>query len=223
MSLSRIADFAGPLFMALLLCFGAFFAFAEGRSFVSAPVDAELRFAGLVAGRHAGGLSSYSTRYQLRDCQAAMTGAYGRLQPEDDRLRAASACRDIALDTIESFPLDGFAYGVAARASAMLGERERAVSYLERSGQAFPSESWMAHQRVLVVQEWSLDDAPDIAALFRRDIGVMGMTSAGRSWLARWYIAEPARRETIAAAIDGLEERHRRAFLGVVRNLGTAQ
>lgn len=223
MAFSRSIEVAIPALCALMLGVGLYAAWMEGRAFLTTPVSDEERFSALAEGRDAVGLSAYSTRYLLQDCEAALTEAYGRLQPEERRRAVAASCRDVAADAIGRSRLDGFAHTVSARASAMLGDIGDAHAGVRRSAQTTPHEMWQAQRRLLVVREWSLDEDPATAELFRRDIAVLANTRDGRRWLARWYVAQPERRDLIASVVDGQEERAKRDFLNAVRSASAAR
>lgn len=217
------SDFAIPTLCALLLGLGLYAVWLEGRAFLMTPVSDAERFSALVERRGVAGLSVFSTRYLLEDCDAALTGAYGRFQPEERRRAAATACRDIAADAVERSRMDGLAHTTGARASAMLGDMQAAASGLLQSARATPHEMWQAHRRLLVMREWTLDEDAALAEQFRRDMAVLAATREGRERLARWYVAQPERRDLIAAVVDGQGEHAKRDFLNAVRAASAAQ
>ncbi len=219
----RRTDVAIPALCALLLGLGLYAAWLEGRAFLVTPVSDADRFAVLVERRGVTGLSVYSTRYLLEDCDTALTGAYGRLQPEERRRAAATACRDIAAEAVARSRMDGLAHTIGARASAALGDMQAAAAGLIRSARATPHEMWQAHRRLLVMREWALDEDPALAGQFRRDMAVLAATREGRERLARWYVAQPERRDLIASVVDGQGEHAKRDFLNAVRAASAAQ
>jgi len=223
MLFSRHTEFAVPGLCAFLLVVGLYASWVEGRAFFVTPTSDADRFSALVERHGVAGLSVFSTRYLLQDCDAALTGAYGRLQPEERRSAAATACRDIAAEAVERTPMDGLAHTTGARASAVLGDMRAAVTSLLRSAGATPHEMWQAQRRLLVMREWALDEEPALAEQFRRDMAVVAATREGRHWLARWYVGAPERRDLIASVVDGQGEFAKRDFLNAVRAASAAQ
>ena len=223
MLLSRGLELSIPVLCAVLMGVGIHVAWLEGQAFLRTPTSAEDRFSAIADGRIVPGLSSYSTRYSLQDCEMALTGAYGRLQSEGLRKDAAAACGEMAARAIDRSPLDALAHTIGARADAVLGDMEGAGAGILRSARAAPHEMWQAHRRMLVVREWSLDGEPAVAQQFRRDIAVLASTREGRAALARWYVNQPERRDLIVSVVDEIGERDKRDFLNAVRTASQAQ
>lgn len=217
MLFSRYTEFAVPALCAFLFLVGAYAAWLEARAFFVTPVSDTDRFSALADHRGVAGLSVFSTRYLLQDCDAALTGAYGRLQPDERRRAVAAACRDIAAAAVAQSRMDGLAHTIGARASAVLGNLEEAARSLLESAGATPHEMWQAQRRLLVMREWALDGDPALAEQFRRDMAVAAATREGRHWLARWYAGQPDRRELIVSVVEGQGEHAKRDFLNAVR------
>lgn len=196
---------------------GAAAAFLEAQPFFHSGWNGASRLDELLEGNQLLGLSTFAKAYSLRDCDAALTSPYGRMQPQERRTRAAEVCLAAGRQVADRNPANGQALVVAARSAAMLGHIADATRLLRNSSFVTPYELWIAERRVQVVWEWNLFAETELVLIHRRDIAGIGTSSSGREWLARWYLIRPELRETIVSAIDQLSEADRRAFLEVVR------
>ena len=192
--------------------------FAEAQIFLVSRLDQSARLEALQGGVVRDGPSTYSKRLYLDDCLAALTSVRGRTLRPANRAMLGASCRDGALKIVETNPTNGFAYYIAALASAVLGDWNSFNARLADSREVSPGEEWLSELRVKLADERKeLLDSDGETAL-DRDVATLAQSGRGIRVLAHKAVVDEVFRERVVSVLKNLTEEDKRAFLNAYRS-----
>lgn len=175
------------------------------------------RLAPLENGTYKTGVSVFSNRTLMLDCDEAMTSTFARLQPATVRRSYAENCIVAADRILSRRPTDGLAHLVKANAYAHLQNRERMNEALGLSQALSPQEGWLANGRLRLALPLYQDLPDALKAAVAADVAVLAASRGSSAWLAQLYLRKDKNPEVLLQILDTLPDALKANVLAEIR------
>lgn len=197
---------------------GAVVLWNEAAVFLKSGGSRADRLAPLATGAYSTGISVFSNRTLMLDCDEALNSTFGRLQTQDVRKAYARSCLAAANDVLHRRPTDGMAYLVKANAHAFLGEPDQMTEALILSQSLSPQEGWIADGRLRLALPLYGDLTDEARAAVASDVAVLAASRRSAAWLARLYLRKDKSPETLLQILDTLPDSAKANVLAEIRS-----
>jgi hypothetical protein len=175
------------------------------------------RLSPLTSGTYKTGVSVFSNRTLMLDCDEALTSTFGRLQPATVRRNYAESCVAAADEVLARRPTDGLAYLVKANAYAFLDNRDGMMEALRLSQSLAPQEGWIADGRLRLALPLYLDLPEALQKAIASDVAVLASSRRSAAWLARLYLRKDKSPEVLLQLLDTLPDASKGNVLAEIR------
>ena len=193
----------------------------EAAPFFASGTSIESKFASLSVEMDPPGLSFFSKRMVLDDCNFTLNSISIVMLDDADQTSIRRNCGAVASAIVAEAPSFSYAWYIKALAGDA-GEQEAVFEdALLRSRRFAPNQEDLAFYRaVLTYYHWQFLSAPAQAEL-TSDIVVAAHSSRGRLWVAKRYIDDEAYREVVVDAMEKAPADIQRYFLQSVASLSS--
>lgn len=202
---------------AILAALGGIILYTEAAIFLKSGGGRNERLSPLVSGTYATGLSGFSNRILMLDCDEALNSTFGKLQPADTRVAYAQNCLQAADDVLKRRPSDGLAHLVKANAYQYLGDNQAMARSLVLSQHMSPGEGWIADGRLRLGLPIYPDLPADAAAAVAADVALLASSRRSAAWLARLYLRKDKSPEVLLSLVDILPDGSKANVLAEIR------
>ncbi|MCY1708339.1 hypothetical protein [Pannonibacter sp. SL95] len=202
---------------AVLALLGGVLLWNEAALFLKSGDGRGARLAPLTNGTYTTGVSVFSNRTLMLDCDEALTSTFGRLQPSAVRRSYAESCIAAADDVLARRPTDGLAYLVKANAYAFLENRDGMIDALRLSQALAPQEGWIADGRLRLALPLYMDLPDALQKAIAADVAVLASSRRSAAWLARLYLRKEKGPDVLLQILDTLPDASKGNVLAEIR------
>lgn len=205
---------------AALACGGAAVMHLENEAYRAGGITSIERAAAWTRADVSPGLSTPTIKLTLLDCINALNAPRSllmRYQDEPTQAAIPATCRELAETVTTHEPTFSYAWYASALASARMEDWAGMNAALLRSEMAGPTQSWIAIERMSLVEDFFDHLDADGLLATKRDVALLAGGPGSLAQIARIYVKEEGFRDLATEAVATLPDRAQRRFISEVR------